>query len=288
MYTGLRQQVKLIGESLDDGETYRGSCPSCGRDDVFTVSKDGDCILFNCYRASCAYHGRIGGIHSTVSSRVILEVPEKRKKKISPFTGELEELNEYWRQYLRDSIGWTDSHITLGSPYYAPNEGRIAYPIYGPMGTRRGWILRYYGDSDPQRKAITRLDVAEPHISWYRVQPMVPNPKAIIVEDIPSAVRAAMYVPNAIAINGTGVGEEYAQEISAHVREVIWALDKDATAMAIKWHKRYSIHFDKSQVLVLDKDIKDMDEESLKELLVPYGTQGEMIECREESTRGGD
>jgi hypothetical protein len=152
----------------------------------------------------------------------------------------------------------------MGGAMYAPKERRVAYPIYGPMGVRRGWVLRAYYDCGPRWKALTRLDVAEPHLSWYRPDPS--EARTLVVEDIPSAVRAARYWPQVVAMCGGGIGPDYVQEITAFARDIVWAFDPDATANAIRHHRRYSIFFDSSSVLPLVADIKDMTEEELQEL----------------------
>ena len=100
-------------------------------------------------------------------------------------------------------------------------------------------------------------------MSWYRTKN---TPCVVIVEDTPSAVRVAQYA-DAVAINGGGIGPDYAQEIAAHYRNVVWALDADATATAIDMHTRFAILFNQSRVMILEKDFKDETEEDLEEKL---------------------
>ena len=94
----------------------------------------------------------------------------------------------------------------------------------------------------------------------------LPAGRTVIVEDIPSAARAARY-GNAIALLGTGVGADYAGEIAAHRTRIVWALDADATAQALRLQRRYSLLFEESYVKVLRCDLKDMPEEELKQLM---------------------
>jgi hypothetical protein len=146
---------------------------------------------------------------------------------------------------------------------YAPREHRVAYPIFDPMGKRRGWLLRAYDDRE--LKALSYPErVDEPHLSYYRTH--VGDAHAIVVEDIPSAVRASRYT-NAIALLGTGVRLDDALEIAAHFRKVTWALDADATRLSLKWHLKYGGFFEQSELMVLEKDLKDMTEPELKALL---------------------
>jgi hypothetical protein len=266
----VKSEVALIAESLQDGATHRGDCPACGRKSTFTVTRTGLNIVYNCYSTHCLCAGYIGS-----GRRLNLEVKNERKQSFTPFNGELQGLTSSQFRFLSTRIGWDQWHVALGKPMYAPAEDRFAFPIFGPMGIRRGWILRSYDASCPPRwKALTRMDVAEPHMSWYRSDPS--DTRCLVVEDIPSAVRAVRYWPNVVAINGGGIGPSYVQEITAHNgRSITWALDGDATNTALKLHRKYSLFFDSSNVLVLNEDIKDLDEGELAQLA--KGELGEYV-----------
>lgn len=256
----VRREVSLLSERLPVGETYRGDCPDCGRRDTFTITRNTDAVVYNCYSAHCTCAGYLGG------GRRLLEIPNARKQSFTPYLGELQELTTSQLLYLSRKVGWDQWHVALARPMYSPTEDRFAYPIYGPMGPRRGWVLRSYDPSCPPRwKALTRMDSAEPHTSWYRSDPS--DGRILVVEDTPSAVRAARYWPNVVAINGGNLGPGYVQELTSHNgRRVTWALDGDATNTAIKLHRKYSLFFDSSMVLVLHEDIKDMGEKELAQL----------------------
>ena len=87
------------------------------------------------------------------------------------------------------------------------------------------------------------------------------------MEDIPSAVRASAHV-NAVSLLGTGVGLGKAMEIAKYAsRPIIVALDQDATSASFNIVKKYGLMWDTVIVLPLRKDIKDMNDKELKELL---------------------
>jgi len=179
------------------------------------------------------------------------------------WNGDLEELSDEWRAYLGSKVGFDSWHINVSGALFAPREQRVAYPIFDPMGMRRGWLLRAYDNRD--LKALTypeRTD--EPHLSYYRSR--VGEARVVVVEDIPSAVRAARYT-NAVALLGTGVRFDDAMELASHFREVTWALDKDAARLSLKWHLKYGGLFQQSEILLLEKDLKDMAEDDLAKLL---------------------
>lgn len=253
--------VLLLAQALGPGESKRITCPACGGGanvDTSTLSlslsEDGT-VLWQCFRASCNFRGRHGG-----NGVVRTTQPGVRKQAFTPFKGDLRHCTDEELEVL-SQLGFTAIHNDIARVMYAPIEQRFAFPIFGPMGHRRGWMLRSYVGAEP--KALTRMDCAEPHMSWYRLGDTTPT---ILVEDIPSAVRAARYT-GAVSLCGTGCGPEYANELASHTRNVIWALDADATATAIRWHRRYSMMFDSSRVLPLPKDLKNMTEPELITLL---------------------
>jgi hypothetical protein len=72
---------------------------------------------------------------------------------------------------------------------------------------------------------------------------------------------------DSVALLGTGCNTEYATEIAAHYKHVVWALDDDATAQALRLMRKHGLLFESSRVLVLQEDLKDMKEEELCELI---------------------
>ncbi len=260
------EEVGLLAMHLEEGERIRDVCPFCkggrsGERSMNIAIKDG-LILFNCHRASCqGGQGAIkdGGIR-------VVRTTQKRKQNFTPFTGELTDLPEEWAKYLEKKVGFSEWHIRMSGARLAIEENRVAFPIYGPMGLRRGYSLRSY-ESYERCKSLTRMDVEEPHLSHYRAL-MVPT--VIVVEDIPSAVRASRYV-DAVALLGTGCNTDYATEISSMYRHVVWALDQDATEQALRLMRKHALLFETSRALFLEEDIKDMKEEALCKLIGGMG-----------------
>lgn len=255
------QDFKLMAEGLSPGETIRQACPRCDRDKTFTMTRKEDgAVVWNCYSAHCGYSGAMHGTRTNV----VRTTP--RQQGVTPFTGELRDLNEDERDFLRDRVGFEARHLVKSAVRYAPTEGRYAYPIVAPTGRRRGWVLRAYDGHDPRWKALTRLDVEEPHLSWYQGTEF--SNRILIVEDIPSAVRAAVHYPGwVVAMCGGGIGPDYIREITAYGRSVVWAFDGDATASALRHHRTYGICFESSIVVPLTKDLKDLSEDELKEFM---------------------
>jgi ribosomal protein L37AE/L43A len=252
---------KLEMESLAVGDTIRKSCPKCGKDKTFTMTRKEDgSVVWNCYSAHCQFRG------ATYSARTNVVRTTKREQRTHPFTGELRELNDAERAFLEDRIGFVRAHLDRAGVLYAPGEGRYAFPILAPTGARRGWVLRAYDGYDPRWKTLTRLDREEPHLSWY--QGTEHSNRVLVVEDIPSAVRAAAHYPGwVVAMCGGGIGPDYVRELTAYAKHIVWAFDSDATAAALRHHRNYGLCFESSSVLPLGDDLKDLSEDELKEVL---------------------
>lgn len=256
-----RSEILLEAAGLEDEGHVRIVCPTCGggssKERSLSLRRTEGTVLWNCHRASCNERGASGD-RGSYFVRTKQEDSEPRRARITPYEGELVHLPEEWLDYLEEKIGWTTEHMAKGRAMLAAGEDRVAYPIFSPLGYRRGWVLRSYDPSE-RTKTLTRMDVEEPHLSWYR---HVNNASCVVVEDIPSAVRASLYT-DSVALCGTGCNREYAMEIAAHYKDVVWALDADATDQAIRLMRKYALLFESSRVLTLENDLKDTEEKEL-------------------------
>ena len=260
---GSSAAIALSASDIDEGTT-RMTCPVCNAQDEqsLVVTRQGALVKYICHRASCGARG--------VTSDRSPMVRAKRRAPKAPkiFTNPLASLSERERKLLKDRIGFNAWHLGVANPMLDESTNRIAFPIYGPMGMRRGWLLRSYDYSAHGPKALTRMDVSdEPHLAWYRVNPS--SSRVIVVEDIPSAVRASRHLPQAVAMLGAGIGPDYVNEICQFARHIVWAFDADATVQAFEHHRKYSNFFESSQVLPLKRDLKDMDEHELSDTIRP-------------------
>ena len=72
--------------------------------------------------------------------------------------------------------------------------GRWVFPIVRPTGTTRGYVARAMGPDTPHKTLLRPyLDAPEPMQAWY-----IPEKRGTVmavVEDKPSAVRLASYIP---------------------------------------------------------------------------------------------
>lgn len=249
--------ILLSAEPLQLGETVRIHCPTCNseRPTLTITRKDDGGVVWNCYRATCDEKGG-RGLHGAYKPK--LERPAAPR--FFNYEGTLRAIHDEEAAVLAENVGFDADHIRAGRAKYAVEDKRFAFPIIGPNLRRRGWVLRSW-ERCTYNKALTHMEKDQPHMSWYwATAPEVED--LLVVEDIPSAIRAARYA-NTVALCGTTCGPEYINELAAHTDRIVWALDDDATSKAIYFHRKYGAMFESSQVAVLAKDIKNMNEAEL-------------------------
>lgn len=250
--------IKLEAADLELGENKRTTCPACGggssqeRSLSITLGEDG-VLKWQCFRAKCDLgSGANAQVHYDHTKKPLVKV---RKK----FEGKVTSLSDYEREWIVKNWGIAEPEHWYHTPEYG---GRVAMSVRSPKFLHRGWVLRdIMGNATT--KALTYIDDNEEGMSWYKTTPNAPT---VIVEDIPSAVRASRWV-NSCALLGTGIGLDRALEIAENSSSVIVALDQDATELSFRWAHKYALLWGDVTVLPLQKDIKDMNEDELKELL---------------------
>lgn len=257
----MKSNVVLLGAGLELGESVREVCPTCGggstKEKSLSITKTPEGLVWQCFRATCAERGG-----TSRGGTLPPKIAEPEKKRRAVFDGvtkalderHLERIHKLWR--ISDPPHW----------WYAPERGRVAMSVRSPKYTHRGWVLRDIWGTK-QIKALTYIDEGQESLSWYRKDQSAPT---VVVEDIPSAVRASAYV-NAVALLGTRMGLDRAMEIAEYApRPIVIALDQDATVESIKMAQRYSLLWDGPIVLPLRKDLKDMTEDELISTLTQW------------------
>ena len=101
--------------------------------------------------------------------------------------------------------------------------------VRSPKDTHRGWVLRALDTLSGRPKVLNFMEPEQEGLSWYKT---TPSAGTILVEDIPSAVRASKYV-NAVALLGTGIGSSRAEEISTAAPRPIYIALYRATRSAL-------------------------------------------------------
>jgi hypothetical protein len=250
-----RTTIVLYATDLQPGDTLREICPRCdggsSNEKSLSISRleDGN-LVWQCFRAHCDEKAGAGG----QATHVIRKVEQVKPRPV--FEGTTQALTEEHLEWITAKWGISEPPYWWYTPDYG---GRIAMSIRSPKYGHRGWVLRS-PHSWAKTKALMYVEEKEETLSWYKTNPNAPT---VLVEDIPSAVRASTYM-NAVALLGTAIGISKALEVAENApRPIIIALDQDATDKAFVYGKRYGLMWDNPEILLLKKDIKDMEEEEL-------------------------
>lgn len=250
--------IILHASPMELGDTLRVTCPRCEggssqEKNTLSITKHEDgSVVWQCFRNSCPEKG--GTNTDGRVSKVDIVEPAKPKKK---FDGTTKALTDFHLARIKKLWGIDDPPHWYFTPDYG---GRIAMSVRGPKYNHRGWVLRDIRGA-ARVKALTYIEDNEESLSWYKTQD--PSAPTVLVEDIPSAVRASRYT-NAVALLGTAVGMDKALEIADYTRgPVVIALDQDATAKSFEYAQRYKLLWREPRVLLLERDLKDMEEEEL-------------------------
>lgn len=257
----ITDEIMLYAAALNLGENCRVVCPHCQGGSTkekslsITLDEDG-AVKWQCFRAKCALTkgSEFGFPHNRP-----VQVAEQSIRMKSSFEGPTEPLRESDLKWIESKWGITDPPHWYYTPKYG---GRIAMSIRTPKFQHAGWSLRAL-DPKAHTKALTFVGAGQIGMSWYKTVPQAPT---VIVEDIPSAVRASKYV-NSVALLGTGIGLSRAKEIADNTTgPIIVALDNDATDLSFKYAEKYKLLWGDVRVLPLKIDIKDMPEDAVRRL----------------------
>lgn len=264
-----REQIVLSYADLSDGVSLAGErCPACGggstEERTLSVSKREGTLLWKCHRASCEFAGAatVGGRQDRT---LAVQVPQVRGT-VGRFIAEQSEaLDEHVAAELLARYGITKAHIAKYGIGWDKETERLAIPVTDFRSERLGVVLRALDKRQPKSKSHTEQGA----MSWF-VNHTATIPGIIIVEDQFSAIRASDYLTS-VALLGTHLSEENVDALrAARLRPVYLALDADAweqsVRLAIQHRARLPL-----QLVRLSKDIKDMSDTELKELVDAFG-----------------
>jgi len=258
-----RAEVKELAKQVALEETLTIDCPFCKRvweqqgrpltwrpNKSFSLSRSSTGVLYHCFRASC-------GSSSGFLPDVTLEHIPKKEFQPREYSYDLVPLDESTSKLFTDK-GFTNEELKDAGVRYNPERKTYAFDIRDVNGYTVGIVDRDFGRRVP--KAITYWfnDVPKLHFRGNTGGPI------LIVEDIPSAIKGSRYIQT-VALLSSHINLEQVKHLRTLTDTVYLALDDDATDKAVKLQKRWGFYFKVFTVLPLSKDIKDMDEQELKE-----------------------
>lgn len=265
-----KRTITAAVESLGIDQTNTVYCPCCvtdwkeqGKPSMWkpsrsmSVTKDRIMLKYHCFRATCSRGSGIL-IHNSI------ELPRTTKKFIpTKYEYRLRNLSKKELSYLQENYFISAEQVSQHGIMFNKDKQMYVFPIKDIRGYTIGYVDRDYTGTK-KLKAIS---------SWFNESPklhfVVSHESTIggvlIVEDIPSAIRAGKHMTTA-ALMGSNISADQAQHLAALFRNVVLALDEDAFAKAVLLRSKYSYYFDSFTLLRLTKDIKNMNPQELEEL----------------------
>lgn len=239
-----------IRTCLDAG-VFRTVCPACQggkqREESLSIRSAGEGMLkISCWRASCGFYAV--SFVDPAARWQLSNFKEGRPllHETFPIDADLEAIlvNDYGLRppvYLQH--GWKQLRA-----------GDLVMPVMSPVRLTRGHMTRTF---DETKRVSSYKETSQPWIDWW-YSPM-PSKAIVIVEDQLSACRLAGLDYTAVALLGTNMSTEDAQEISATAqqRPVYLALDRDAFQKSLTLARRHA-HILPMRPVCLDKDIKNI------------------------------
>lgn len=266
-----RHETATKYSAMRDGESLTGElCPKCdggrSKERTFSIRRNAGYLSWICWRASCHFRGRnqVGTASELINNREPYIPP---KKQSPPCV--VKDIPHEARRLLEDRYGITEEHVNLGRLQWTNDwsredeAGRLYAPVFSWLGVRVGFQARSLTGSKPKALSFTQ----DSDMAWYHNDR---SDTVVIVEDQLSAIRLGKYVTS-VALLGTYINPSRIHELlsSKAFRYCLW-LDKDAFEQSVLYAIKYK-HLVKLEVTKLNKDVKDLNEQELIQLLTHEG-----------------
>lgn len=292
-YETAKRHALMVAQSLGVGESVYDHCPICARRQKFSVTRQPDGVLWQCFRATCPAPAGFApsGLSDSTASKKITAA--------RPWRGRVNPLDKVDREYFAERFGIStvDALATIrktgdwedkdGIWHDGVQNTRYIFRIMSPFGYTRGHLLRnptWSGSPRPPLggwgsiKAQTYMAKDDVPLSWYpcdeerHLPPGTPfyrcDRRLVVVEDVLSAIKVQQAGLSAVALLGTGLSNnKVAEMIRWRPEEVIIALDADATDQAFRHARKYGLAFPRTRVAILEQDLKDTPASKIREVL---------------------
>ena len=243
---------------------YRGDCPICGRINTFSVTDTGFERLWHCFHADCYTKGSTGMQLTKENSKVafkerIEKTTEQTEEFVIPDTFVSLSRSELAKEYVR-KVGSLDAYLSgLADIRYDFQQDRVVFLV---KSLSNGRVVDATGRSLSNRKPKWRRygKAKSPFICGR-------GDNIFMVEDCPSACSVSG-LTTGMALMGTSLLDEHLQVIKKF-KKVYIALDKDATSKAILMVRKLR-NYVPTKLIVLNKDLKDMDRGERDEFIKRY------------------
>lgn len=267
-------QLRHFAAEVESGTTQRTECPWCGGGDsqepAFAVTRTNEAeALYKCHRASCGRSGRLA-----VWGFKLRQIEDNSSKAEFSFTPRLHsspthKLGEEWATELLDLYGIRKEEADWSDWLVEADSGNLVLPVRSPFGVVRGHEVRRSKvqipiKPGPKTEPYKLLD--EPWMGWYRG---INSGPTILVEDAISALKVSRHF-QVCCLHGSHVSLEIlleVLEISGVNKDIVLALDKDATSKALKFVVEWRFLAPNFRAVPLSKDMKYLSDKEIEDII---------------------
>ena len=250
----LDQLPDYIRARIESGDPGKMRCPRCdgGRSNELSLSVFGvgvGVVRLKCWRATCGWYATTMTDPSAKMSRKTVRQAMVYRESIGPVGG------THIADVLVTKYG-LDLSIVFDHSWGITND-TLVMPVLDPYGGVRGHVTRTF---DKSKRCMTYKATAQPWLDWWPGD--AEHKPLVIVEDTFSACRLAGLGYPSVALLGTGISVEQAQEIAEVSGTLLMflALDRDAFTKAIQHAIRHA-HIVIMRPVCLTEDVKNIKED---------------------------
>ncbi len=255
----ISSQIRQLSSDIPIGRSQYFDCVRCGRKKKLGITKQTDGLIYQCFSASCPLKGHL---YYAKTKEAVSDILNKRT--ITPRKFVLPE------HFVNGFV--SDDGVKLAVKYdlfegYQQGRYRTAYD---PRLNRQ--VFYHLDATGKIVGAMGRsLDGTPPKAHIYENSEkslfIVGDSKiGVMTEDLFSAIMVSNVGYTGIGLSGTSFNIDYLNQVESFDKIII-ALDKDAGAKSFKLRKFLQMFVKDVRILLLEKDLKDMTREQVKQLI---------------------
>jgi len=255
------QQLLIIKTLIPNTDVdTRMDCPFCHNTNTLTIKKNSSDLMWYCFHASCSAKGKHQEAMSMeqIYETVVRKDKEKEKEKDFVVPSSFISIHSEPKciEYLRKNNCLKVKEKGKASFMYDVKQHRIVFLIK---------------EKEKVKGAIGRGLNSSVYPKWYiygdKTYPFIcgEKEKAILVEDCASAC-AVSHLYSGVALMGTSLPDSFIPVIRKKFKEVIIALDRDATSKAFDISNKLRYYMP-TKVKILQDDLKYFNEQQIESIL---------------------
>ena len=253
------QREKVLDLNVQEGQSIRMDCPFCFHNNTFSITKENAKLMWYCFSASCDAKGTMSTdktmedvYHFIYSSQVNTDgdftIP---KNFISPHS------SDRCLRYLMNNNAFDAFNTNKADVRFDPARDRVVFMVHDDDDKIIGGVGR----------SLNYNVLPKWYVYGSKRYPFIcgEGDTAVIVEDCVSACAVSDNFAG-LALMGTSLPLEYISVIKKRFKNIIVALDRDATTKAFDIAREIGM-IAHTRVVMLEDDLKYFKPDEIKEIL---------------------